>query len=81
MIKLYLQTAESGNQTSIVSSISSGDTDPNETAIDIGKGAKENGEGNVEVYSTQPAIHVAENNPILPTRNQRLRTRGLRSRA
>ena len=59
MIKQYLQTAESGNPTSLVSSTSSRDRDPNETAIDIGNGAKENFEENVEVYSTQPATHVS----------------------
>ena len=51
------QTAEKGNQTSLVSSTSVGDKNPNKTLIDTGNGAIENAEGNVGVYSRHFPTH------------------------
>ena len=44
-----------GKQTSLMSSTSAGDKDPNETVIDTGNGALENAEENVEVSSRHSA--------------------------
>ena len=44
MLKQYQQTAGSGNQTSLVSSTSAVDKDPNETVIDTGVEEIENAE-------------------------------------
>ena len=46
---LYRHSKYSGNQTSLLSSTSAGDKDPNETVIDTRNAAIENAEGNVEV--------------------------------
>ena len=45
LLKQYQQTAESGNQTSLVSSTSACDKDPNKTVIDTGNGATEKPKG------------------------------------
>ena len=42
VLKLYQRTTESGNQTSLVSSTSAGDNDPNDTVIDRGNGTIRN---------------------------------------
>ena len=49
LITQYGRSKDCGNQTSLVSSTSAGDKDPNETVIDTGNGAIENAEENVEV--------------------------------
>ena len=55
LIKQYGQSKDSGNQTSLVSSTSAGDKDPNETVIDTGNEAIENAEENVEVSAMHSA--------------------------
>ena len=55
LLKQNQQTTESRNQTSLMSSTSAGDKDPNETLIAVGNGAKENAEENVEVFSRHSA--------------------------
>ena len=55
LLKQYQQTAESGNQTLLVSSTSAADKKPNETVIDTGNGVLENAEENVEVSSRHSA--------------------------
>ena len=57
LIKLYRHSKDRGNQTSLVSSTSAGDKDPNETVIDTGNGAIENTEENLEVSSRHSATH------------------------
>ena len=51
LTKQYRLSKDFGNQTSLVSSKSAVDKDPNETVIETGNGALENAEVNVEVYS------------------------------
>ena len=65
LLKQYQQTSESGNQTSLVSSTSAGDKDPNETVIDTGNGAIENAERNVEVSSRHSAAHGSRKEPSI----------------
>ena len=55
MMRQYQQTAESGNQTSLVSSMSAVDKDSNETVIDTGIGAIEKARQNIEVSSRRSA--------------------------
>ena len=65
LLKQYQQTAESGNQTSLVSSTSAGDEDPNKTAIDTGNGEIENANGNVEVSYRHSATHGSRKQPSI----------------
>ena len=52
LIKQYRQSKDCGNQTSLVSTTSTGEKDPNDkTVIDTGNGAIENAEENAEVSS------------------------------
>ena len=55
LIKQYGRSKDCGNQTSLVSSTSAGDKDPNETVIDTENGARENAKENVEVSSMHSA--------------------------
>ena len=55
LIKQYRLSKGCGNQTSLVSSTSAGDKDPNETVIDTRNGTLENAEENVEVSSRHSA--------------------------
>ena len=71
LLKQTQQTAESGNQTSLVSSTSAVDKGPNEIVTDTGNGAIENAEDNVEVSSRHSAFKEAEKNPVSPTRDHR----------
>ena len=57
MLRQYQQTAESGNQTLLVSSTSAVDKDPKETVIDTGMGKIEIAVENIEVSSRQSATH------------------------
>ena len=63
LLKQHQQTAESGNQTSLVSSTSPADEDPNETVIDTDNGALENAEENKEVSSRHSATHGSRKQP------------------
>ena len=65
LLKQYQQTAENENQTSLVSSTSVGDKDPNETVIDTGDGATENAKENVEVSSKHFATYGSKKQPII----------------
>ena len=65
MLKQYQQTAESGNQTSLVSSTSAADKDPNKTVIDAGRGQMENTEENIEVSSRHFATHGSRKGPSI----------------
>ena len=67
--KTSQQTAESGNQTSLVSSTSVGDEDPNETVVGTRNGALENAKENTEVSSKHSATHGNRKQPII--RNSR----------
>ena len=72
LIKLYGRSKDCGNQTSLVSSTSAGDKDPNGTVIDTRNGAIENAEENVEVSSRHSATHGSrKKNPVLPTLDHR----------
>ena len=65
LLKQNQQTTESGNQTSLVSSTSVGDKDPNKTVIDAGNGAIENADGNVEVSSRHSATQGSRKQPSI----------------
>ena len=65
LLKQYQQTAESGKQTSLVSSASVGDKDPNEIVIDTRNGALENAEENVEVFSSHSATQGSRKQPSI----------------
>ena len=70
LIKQYRLSKDCGNQTSLVSTTSAGDKDPNdETVIDTGNGAIENAEENNEVSSKHSEHMEAENSPVSPTRD------------
>ena len=71
LIKQYRLSKDCGNQTSLVSSTSAVDKDPNETVIDTRNGAIENTEGNVEALPGILLHTEAENNPVSPTRDHR----------
>ena len=63
-IKQYRLSKNCGNQTSLVSTTSTGDKDPNdETVIDTGNGAIENAEENAEVSSKSSATHGSRKQP------------------
>ena len=66
LIKQYRLSKDCGNQTSLVSSTSAGDKDPNgETVSDTGNGAIENAEENAEVSSKHSATHGSRKQPSL----------------
>ena len=65
-IKQYRLSKDCGNQTSLVSTILTGDKDPNdETVIDTGNGAIEDGEENAEVSSKHSATHGSRKQPSI----------------
>ena len=57
LIKQYRRSKDCGIQTSLVSSTSAVDKDPNETVIETGNVAIENAEENAEVSSKHSATH------------------------
>ena len=63
LIKQYRLSKDCGNQTSLVSSTSVGDKDPNKTVIDTGNGALEYAEQNVEVSSRHSATQGSRKQP------------------
>ena len=65
LIKLYRHRKDCGNQTSLVSSTSAVDKDPNENVIDTGNGAIGNAEENVEVSSRHFATQGIRKEPSL----------------
>ena len=66
LIKQYRLSKDCGNQTSLVSSTSAGDKDPNEeTVIDTGNGALENAEEKVEVSSMHSATQGSRKQPSI----------------
>ena len=67
LIKQYRLSKDCGNQTSLVSSTSAVDKDPNETVIDTGNGAFENAEENVEVSSRNSATQGSRKQPSIAT--------------
>ena len=74
LIKLYRHRKDCGNQTSLVSSTSAVDKDPNETVIDAGNRAKENAAENVEVSSRHSATQESRKQPsIANSRSSRRR--------
>ena len=73
LLKQHQQTAESGNQTSLVSSTSAADKDPKESVIDTGNGALENAE-NLGVSSRHFATQGSRKQPsIANSRSSRRR--------
>ena len=75
LIKQYRLSKDCGNQTSLVSTTSAGDKDPNdETVIDTGNGAIETAEENAEVSSKHSATHGSRKQPsIANSRSSRRR--------
>ena len=75
LINQYRFSKDCGNQTSLVSTTSAGDKDPNdETVIDTGNGAIENSEENAEVSSKSSATHGNRKQPsIANSRSSRRR--------
>ena len=75
LIKQYRFSKDCGNQTSLVSTTSAGDKDPNdETVIDTGNGAIENAGENAEVSSKHSATHGSRKQPsIASSRSSRRR--------
>ena len=75
LIKQYRFSKDCGNQTSLVSTTSAGDKEPNdETEIDTGDGAIENAEVNAEVSSKHSATHGSRKQPsIANSRSSRRR--------
>ena len=66
LIKQYRLSKDCGNQTSLLSTTSAGDKDPNDqTVIDTGNGAIENAEENNEVSSKQSATHGSRKQPSI----------------
>ena len=66
LLKQYRLSKDCGNQTSLVSTTSTGDKDPNdETVIDTRKGAIENAEENAEVSSMHSATHGSRKQPSI----------------
>ena len=66
LIKQYRLSKDCGNQTSLVSTTTTGDKDPNnETVIDTGNGAIENAEENAEVSSKHSATHGSRKQPSI----------------
>ena len=74
LIKLYRHSRDCGNQTSLTSSTSVGDKDPNKTVIDIGNGEIENAQDNVEVSCRRSATQGSRKQPsIANSRSSRRR--------
>ena len=75
LIKQYRLSKDCGNQTSLVTTTSAGDKDPNdETVIDTGNGAIENAEENAEVSSKHSATRGSRKQPsITNSRSSRRR--------
>ena len=75
LIKQYKFSKDCGNQTSLVSTTSAGDKNPNDkTEIDTGDGAIENAEVNAEVSSKHSATHGSRKQPsIANSRSSRRR--------
>ena len=69
LLKQYQQTAEIGNQTSLVSSTLAGNQEPNENVVVTEKGAIENVEEKVEVSSRHSATH-RKRKQYQPTRDR-----------
>ena len=66
LIKQYRLSKDCGNQTSLVSTTSTGDKDPNDkTVIDTGNGAIDNAEENAEVSSKHSATHGSRKQPSI----------------
>ena len=65
LIKLYRHIKDCGNQTLLASSTPVGDKNPNETVIDTGNRAIENGEENVQVSSRHSATHGSRKEPCV----------------
>ena len=66
LIKQYRLSKDCGNQTSLVSTTSADDEDPNdETVIGTGNGAIENAEANNEVSSKHSATHGSRKQPSI----------------
>ena len=66
LIKQYRLSKDCGNQTSLVSTTSTDNKDPNdETVIDTGNGAIENAEENAEVSSKHSATHGSRKQPSI----------------
>ena len=66
LIKQYRLSKDCGNQTSLVSTTSAGDKDPNdEIEIDTGNGAIENAEESNEVSSKHSATHGSRKQPSI----------------
>ena len=65
LLKKYQQTAESRNQTSLVSTTSAGGTDPNETVVQTGIAVKENVEENVDVSSRHSETQRSRKEPSI----------------
>ena len=66
LIKQYRLSNDCGNQTSLVSTTSAGDKDPNdETVTDTGNRAIENAAENPEVSSKHSATHVSRKQPSI----------------
>ena len=66
LIKQYMLSKYCGNQTSLVSTTSTGDKDPNDkTVIDTGSGTIENAEENAEVSSKHSATHGSRKQPSI----------------
>ena len=66
LIKQYRRSKDCGNQTSLVTSSSAGDKDPNdETVNDTGNGAIKNAEENAEVSSRHSATHGSRKQPSI----------------
>ena len=65
LIKQYRLSKDCGNQTSLVSSTSAVDKDPNETVIDTGNEALENAVGNVEVSFRHSATQGSRKQPSI----------------
>ena len=66
LIKQYRLSKDCGNQTSLVTTTSTGDKDPNdETVIDTGNGAIENAEEKGEVSSKHSATHGSRKQPSI----------------
>ena len=88
LLKQYQKTTENGNQTSLVSSTSAGDKDPNGTLLDTRNGAIENAEENVELSSRHSATHGSRKQPSIAkstdrrkgVRKPKLRKKQLRER-
>ena len=75
LIKQYRLSKDCGNQTSLVTTTTTGDKDPNdETVIDTGNGAIENAEDNAGVSSKHSATHGSRKPPsIANSRSSRRR--------